>query len=110
MHVISMLLTTIGAIVKTVLLLFNRTESFRKVQKATSLPIRILLVVGVAAGIYVVITQFGGIVPPWLIIKIALFIVAGMLIMYAEKKENKLLMLVSVVLFLLIIGEAIVKF
>lgn len=107
-HVIAMVSTTIGALIKSILLFIN-PEAFRKVNKATSIYIRVLMFIGVGAGIYIIVTKFGGTVPPWLIIKLAIFVIGGTLVGRAEKKENKALLLVGSLLLLLVIVQANLK-
>ncbi len=105
-----MLATTLGALVKTILLWFNRKETFRKVHAVTSIPIKILLITGILAGIYIVVFKFGGIVPPWLIIKLSLFAIGGGLVIMAEKKENKYMLAVGAGMLIMVIVQAVVKF
>lgn len=108
-HVLSMVITTIAAVVKSLLLLIDRKVAFHKVQRTTGIPVKILLIVGVIAGVYVIVTKFGGIVPPWLIIKIAMFITGGIVVMISEKRENKYGLLIGTLILLLVIVQANVK-
>src|SRR5690349_13536662 len=102
-HIVSLVTTTLGALFKAILLWLDRKETFRKVHRVTTTPIKVLMITGISAGIYLVINKFGGIVPPWLIIKIALLIIGGMMVMMAEKKENKYLLSAGVAMLLLVI-------
>jgi hypothetical protein len=110
LHIIAMVSTVIGALVKSILMLSNKMEAFRTVQAKTSIPIRILMIVGVLAGVYIIVSKFGGIVPSWLMIKLGIFIIGGLMVMMAEKKENKLWMTIGTALLLLVIVQANVKF
>jgi|GEM_PF-5664419 len=108
LHIIAMVSTTLGAVVKTFLLFFNK-ESFQKFQSVTKWPTTILLITGVLAGIYLVVTKFGGIVPPWLIIKLALFVVGGLMVSFSEKRNNKLMLVTGTLMLVLVIVQANVK-
>ncbi|MEJ0033292.1 MAG: hypothetical protein WDO15_24480 [Bacteroidota bacterium] len=107
-HIIAMVSTTIAAFIKSILLFINK-NTFQKVHSATTKYIRILMIVGVGAGIYIIVTKFGGIVPIWLIIKLALFVVGGITVGQAEKRENKIMMLIGSLILLLVIVQANVK-
>jgi hypothetical protein len=109
-HIIAMVSTTVAAIVKTFLLLGNKTNTFRKIRSATGPYVKILLIIGASIGIYIVITKFGGIIPPWLVVKLALFVAGGLTVIVAEKKENKLALLMGTLLLILVIVQANVKF
>ena len=108
-HIIAMVSTTIAAVVKAILLLLNRTETFRVVHAKTSLAIRLLILTGVSAAVYIIVTKFGGVVPPWLVIKICMFITGGLTVMIAEKKENKWLILIGALLLVMVIVQANIK-
>ena len=108
-HIIAMVSTTIAAVVKAILLLLNRTETFRVVHAKTSILVRILIIVGVLAALYIIVTKFGGVVPPWLVIKICLFITGGLTVMIAEKKENKWFALIGALVLVLVIVQANIK-
>ena len=107
-HIIAMVSTTIGALVKTILLFINKS-ALARFQSVTKWPTISLLVTGALAGIYMVVTKFGGIVPPWLIIKLALFIVGGLMVSIAEKKNNRAMLVTGTLLLLLVIVQANVK-
>jgi hypothetical protein len=109
LHIIAMVSTVIGALVKSILMLSNKKEAFRKVHAKTSMAIRILMIVGVLAGVFIIVTKFGGIIPPWLMIKLGIFIIGGLTVMMAEKKENKLWMAIGTAMLLLVIVQANVK-
>jgi hypothetical protein len=110
LHITSLVLNTIGDLIKAILLLLNRKETFKKFHALTTTPIKILLITGILAGIYMVVNKFGGIIPPWLIIKLTLFAVGGGLTVLAEKKENKYLLTAGVMMLILVIVQANVKF
>ena len=101
LHIIAMVTTSIGAFVKAILLLLDRKQAFHKVQTSTSTVTKILLIIGVLAGIYMVIFHFGGRVPPWLIIKLAIFVTGGLIVSWAEKRENKVMLLIGASMLLL---------
>ena len=103
-----MVSTTIGALVKTILLFVNE-QRFNKVQSVTKLPIMILLIVGAFAGIYMVVTKFGGIVPPWLVIKLTLFVAGGLMVSFAEKRKNKVMLTIGTSLLILVWIQANIK-
>lgn len=107
-HIIAMVSTTLGALVKTILLFVNE-QKFRKVQAVTKKPILSLVVIGVLAGVYMVVTKFGGIVPPWLIIKLCLFVVGGLMVSFSEKRENKIMLLIGTSLLILVWVQANIK-
>lgn len=108
LHIIAMVSTTIGALVKTILLFVNE-NSFNKVQSVTKRPIISLLVIGILAGIYMIVTKFGGIVPPWLIIKLSLFAIGGLMVSFAEKRKNKLMLTIGTSLLILVWVQANIK-
>lgn len=109
-HIIAMVSTTLAAIVKAFLLASNRLDTFRKVHRTTSNPVKALLIIGIATGIYIVVTRFGGIVPPWLIIKLGLFITGGLIVVQAEKRENKAWLVIGALLLLAAYAQANLKF
>ncbi len=109
LHIIAMVSTVVGALLKTILILLNKREAFRKVHARTSLAIRVLMVVGVAAGVYIIVSKFGGVVPPWLVIKLGIFVIGGLILMRGEKKENKLWMTVGTAMLVLVIVQANLK-
>ena len=109
-HIIAMVSIALAAVVKTLLLLFNRKNTFRKVRSATGLYVKIFLIIGTLIGIYMVATKFGGIFPPWLTIKLVLFVAGGLIVMIAEKKENKVALSTGTLLLILVIVQANAKF
>lgn len=109
LHIIAMVSTTIGAVIKAILLLLNRKETFRKVQSATTKPIQVLLITGILAGIYMVVFRFGSIVPPWLIVKLVLFATGGILVVIGEKKENRTVLIIGALILLLVWTQANIK-
>jgi hypothetical protein len=107
-HIIAMVSTTIGAVVKTILLFFSK-KNFIRFQSVTKWPIISLLITGALAGIYLIVSKFGGIVPPWLMIKLTLFITGGLMASFGEKKENKIIVAVGTLMLVLVIVQANVK-
>lgn len=107
-HIIAMVSTTIGALVKTILLFINK-NAFNRFQSVTKWPTISLLVTGALAGIYMIIIKFGGTVPPWLVIKLALFVVGGLMVSISEKRNNKVMLVTGTSLLLLVIVQANVK-
>jgi len=107
-HIIAMVSTTIGALVKTFLLFFDK-EKFSRFQSVTKIPTVSLLITGALAGIYMIVTTFGGIVPPWLVIKLSIFVVGGLMVSVSEKKNNKTMLIIGTLLLVLVIVQANVK-
>jgi hypothetical protein len=107
-HIIAMVSTTIGAVIKTILLFFSK-KNFLKFQAVTKWPTIILLITGALAGIYMVVTKFGGIVPPWLVIKLALFVIGGLMVSISEKRNNKTMLVIGTLMLVLVIVQANVK-
>lgn len=109
-HVISMVAVTIASIIKGFMFLFNRHETYKKFDAISSKPSKILAITGIAAGVYIVITKFGGIVPMWLIFKLGFLIAGGTLFGMAEKRGNKIMLAAAMILLFLVIVQANVKF
>jgi uncharacterized membrane protein SirB2 len=96
-------------LIKTVLFFANR-DAFATYKKKT-MPAEILAsVVFLAAGIYMLVSKggFGG-MAVWFHIKFTLVIIAIPLGIIGFKKENKLMIVLSTILFFFILGLALSK-
>lgn len=106
-HVLVVVLFLLLFCVKAFLLFTNKHQTLEKMKKSTKVLDMIFGTLILVTGGYL-LTQYHGI-PTWLLVKIVLVLVAIPLGIVGLKKQNKILTLISLVIFLYVYGVAETK-
>ncbi len=96
-------------IIKSILFLTNKKSAFQSFRAKTLVPESILATAFLITGVWMLINTGFGAYGGWMHLKLTLVILAIPLGIVGFKKENKALVLFSLIMFLYVLGMALTK-